>query len=81
VRGAILVPYAALRWQPKVEWVVRDARAKVQQAAEASIGQRGSRNLRANRCVWVLEDGLARPIHAQTRLSDGTATEIVGGDL
>jgi HlyD family secretion protein len=77
-KDALLVPNAALRWQPPKEKIapdVRDAyahhRGKKRSATDAEGQDHGF--------VWVpAEDGHVRFIEVQTGLSDGANTEILG---
>jgi HlyD family secretion protein len=83
--NALMVPNAALRWQPGRDQIahdVRDAyhkmRGKKHAPGEADAQDRG--------IVWVKgEDGMARFIEVKTGLSDSVNTEIVqvlsGGEL
>ena len=70
--GVVLVPNAALRWQPRPEQVVPEAReALARRASEAP--DRG--------WVWVAEKRFVRPVAVQVGLSDGLTTEITSGDV
>jgi HlyD family secretion protein len=78
-KGALLVPNAALRFQPRPDQI-----AKTESAGDpASAG--GSETLADETWgnVWVRQDDadLVYPIKVQFGLTDGTFTEIVGGDL
>ena len=77
---ALLVPNAALRWQPSrrqihpdaqqtYDKLLRDKRTDV----SASGQERG--------IVWVADDGYVRPILVQIGLSDGVNTEVLAGEL
>lgn len=70
--GVVLVPNAALRWQPRPEQVVPTAR-DVLEPAGAVAPDRGR--------VWVAERALVRPVDVQIGPSDGLATEVTSGDL
>ena len=75
--GALMVPNAALRWQPARNQIapeVRDAyyksRGKKQTAAEADAQERGF--------VWVKgDDGLVRFAEVKIGLSDSVSTEVL----
>jgi HlyD family secretion protein len=69
---AVVVPNAALRWQPRPAQVVPEARAVLAQDG-AEPADRGR--------VWVPERRLVRPVTVQIGLSDGLVTEVTGGDL
>lgn len=63
--------------------------AKVEEATEDSKTERRRRRggggpnseLANNRTVWVLVDGQPKPVQVQIGISDGSMTEIVGGEL
>jgi HlyD family secretion protein len=67
--NVLVVPNAALRWQPRPEQIVPAARDAVARGAE----ERG--------VVWVAEKRLVRPVVVQAGLSDDLITEIAGGEL
>ncbi|HXJ34054.1 MAG TPA: efflux RND transporter periplasmic adaptor subunit [Candidatus Eisenbacteria bacterium] len=70
--GVMLVPNAALRWQPDPEQVAPDARGTlVPGGSEPS--PRGS--------VWVTEGRFVRPVAVQVGPSDGVTTEIASTDV
>lgn len=78
----LLVPNAALRWQPSKRQIHPDARAefakmksKKKANSEAEAQERGY--------VWVVDGDYVRPIQVVIGLSDGVHTEILpgGGDL
>jgi HlyD family secretion protein len=76
---ALLVPNAALRWQPTKKQLTKEALksyAKVQRdkrGGEADGQERG--------IVWVTDDGVLRPILVKIGASDGVNTDILAGDL
>jgi len=70
--GVILVPNAALRWQPRPEQVVPEAREALARRASGTP-DRG--------WVWVAEKRFVRPVAVQVGLSDGLTTEITSGDV
>ncbi|MFZ6181001.1 efflux RND transporter periplasmic adaptor subunit [Nannocystis pusilla] len=60
--------------------------AKAEAPADESKGERRRRRgqsseLNNNRTVWVLVDGQPKPVQVQIGISDGSMTEIVGGEL
>jgi HlyD family secretion protein len=65
--GALRVPNAALRFRPP-----QGSRAFA--AAAPAPGQGG-------RTVWVLRGGAPAPVRVTAGMTDGSATEITGGDL
>jgi HlyD family secretion protein len=91
-RNVLLVPNAALRWSPE-----RDAAQSGQQGGITSVlvprgGRRGGRGGRAQRevsigrgsrqTVYVLgADGNPTPVRVVVGESNGSVTEITGGDL
>jgi HlyD family secretion protein len=70
--GVVLVPNAALRWQPRPEQVVPEGR---------DVLERGSPAAPDRGWVWVAEKGLVRPVAVDVGLSDGLTTEVARGDL
>jgi HlyD family secretion protein len=91
-RNVILVPNAALRWSPE-----RDAAANKQSGGAASVlvpqrprrggrGAGGGREVSIGRgsrqTVYVLgADGQPQPVQITVGESNGSVTEVVGGDL
>ena len=67
---ALLVPSAALNWQPSKTQIAPDADAKDDDEPGSNRGT-----------VWVQDGEFVRPIAVQTGLSDNTNTEIVAGEL
>jgi HlyD family secretion protein len=60
--------------------------AKAEAPADESKGERRRRRgqsseLNNNRTLWVLVDGQPKPVQVQIGISDGSMTEIVGGEL
>jgi HlyD family secretion protein len=86
--NALLVPNAALRWQPTPEQVAPDARAAYvkslnrQAGAPAENPTKGAgKDARDHGRVWVQDGSYVRPVKVRIGLSDGVNTEITGGDL
>ncbi len=85
--NALRVPNAALRWQPAPQQVTPDARADFVKTLRAAKGTTEGKppekakdgNDRGR--VWVEDGEFVRPVKVRTGLSDGTMTEITGGDL
>ena len=66
---ALVVPNGALRWQPQRDQVAPDAR-------------RGPADTRGHTAVvWVQDEAFVRPVRVELGLTDGSVTEITGGDL
>ncbi len=89
-KDVLTVSNEALRWKPDVKQVAPDVRAnyaKSLQRHEAVAEGSGQQNATlpgssAGRgTVWVQEGQFVRPVKVKLGLSDGTRTEIVGGDL
>jgi len=63
-----------------------DAKAEGEAPAEEGKGERRRRRgqsseLANNRTLWVLVDGQPKPLQVQIGITDGSMTEIVGGEL
>lgn len=71
---ALLVPNAALRLRPPPQW------ADLLKAETATPQKRGSGPLSA-RTLWILRDAQPAPVQVDVGVSDGTKTEVTGGDL
>jgi HlyD family secretion protein len=69
--AVVLVPNAALRWQPRPEQIGPEGRDEARGGAPAA--DRG--------LVWVAAKRVVRPVPVQVGLSDGLTTEITSGDL
>ncbi len=71
IKGALVVPNTALRWRPQPQQVVE----KYRPALPLLINPKRP-------VVWVVDrSGLVRPLVVKTGLTNGTVTEVVGGDL
>jgi HlyD family secretion protein len=68
----LFVPNAALRWRPA-------AKTDLAETAPAPGGE--GANGRSRPRVWIQESQSVRPVDVQIGLSDGTVTEITGGEL
>ncbi|HEV2950222.1 MAG TPA: efflux RND transporter periplasmic adaptor subunit [Gemmataceae bacterium] len=85
--NALLVPNAALRWQPAPQQVAPDARADFVKTLRAAKGTpegkppEKAKDGHDRGRVWVEDGEFVRPVKVRTGLSDGTMTEITGGDL
>ena len=71
-RDVLLVPNAALRWQPTTEQIAADA---MQEAAAKTDRGEGTG------VVWALSGNLVRPIPVRVGITDGTMTEVQGEGL
>lgn len=74
--GVLKVPNAALRFRPA------DERAPAA-GKKGAGGKKAAQRAPAGQVVWVLDAGSKKPraISVETGLSDGTYTEVSGGDL
>jgi len=76
-QSVLLVPNAALRWQPLPQQIAPDIRQEFLQAgpspSKAKSRDRGQ--------VWIQDRGFVRPTEVRLGLSDGLHTEILGGEL
>ena len=70
----LLVPNAALRWRPRSEQIVPEAREKTSDLQKRTPNERRGR-------VWVRDGNFARPIDVRLGPSDGSKTEISGSDV
>jgi len=78
--NALLVPNAALRWQPANRQIHPDARADYAKVKN----KKRAENEPERGFVWVAEGGYVRPIQVQLGPSDKVNTEVVdvvGGEL
>ena len=89
-QNVLLVPNAALRWTPQEDQIVKEFRVKTKKAKQPqgpeatsqgkpvaqSKESQGGRGV-----VWVPQGSQVRPVQISLGLSDGTFTEVQGGDL
>lgn len=88
-KGVLLVPNAALRWQPRSQHVVPEAREAYAQALrKRATGASPSPRAPASGSkegipgtVWVAEGDFVRPVDVRIGMTDGVLTEIVSGPL
>ena len=84
--NVLLVPNAALRWQPQPQWIVPDVRERTFSDRQKPAGRdvppgETTPQRQKERCrVWIRDGKFVRPIVVQVGLSNGMMTEIVGGD-
>jgi HlyD family secretion protein len=90
LKNVLLVPNAALRWKPTVNQVVADQRddyareLRKKQAAKPTADQPAvklDKERHDQGTVWMQDGDLVRQIKVTVGLSDGSMTQIVGGDL
>jgi HlyD family secretion protein len=78
-RDVLLVPNAALRWQPRVQNVIPEARESYAMALRRRTrgdGQDGGSSEELRSLVWLAQGELVRPVEVKLGLSDGVLTEI-----
>jgi len=75
----LLAPNQAFRWRPTLEQITPSARKRF----KVSQDGRGTKKVEVDSpVVWVeAADGLVSPVNVSVGVSDGMATEIVGGEL
>jgi HlyD family secretion protein len=87
-KGVLLVPNAALRWQPQVQDVVPEAREEIALALRTRTRSQGestttpepARDERMG-LLWIRRGDLVKPIKARIGLSDGLVTEVSADGL
>jgi HlyD family secretion protein len=72
-QDVLLVPNAALRWIPRPEQVVPEARA--------DLAAGGDDKRDAHGIVWVVSGDFVRPLRVRLGITDGTRTEISSAEL
>ncbi|MCC7419879.1 MAG: efflux RND transporter periplasmic adaptor subunit [Planctomycetaceae bacterium] len=85
----LLVPNAALRWQPRAEIVHPDVPRGAPESAGGGTGSssgrsgkgRGGNAPRNQAMVWVEDNGFVRPIPVTVGATDGAKTEVSGDSL
>jgi HlyD family secretion protein len=74
--GVLLAPNAALRWRPRPDLIVPEARAALDEPRDPSAGTRnGSRPA----LLWVRQGEMVRPVRVTVGLTDGLRTELDAG--
>ena len=79
-----LVPNAALRWKPRPEVVVPEARSADLSAARdarRSPGDKPRKNRDERGKLWVAEGAFVRSIDVRFGMTDGIQTEVEGDEL
>jgi HlyD family secretion protein len=87
-QNVLNVPNTALRWWPQLEWVAPDIRDQVEQLTHQRLsGRRGESGAKAAEAaakkgrVWIPDGQSVRPLEVQTGITDGTVTELKGGEV
>jgi HlyD family secretion protein len=87
-KNVLMVPNAALRWQPEIQNVVpeeRDSLAQVLRSGRLAKERAGMPNLTSENetagVLWVRQGDFVRPVRVKFSLSDGVFTEISGNGL
>ena len=75
VKDALVVPNAALRWRPKTELIVPDARTAYAKA------KRSADKYSDDGVVWVADGRFVRPLAVKIGVTDGVSTAVSGADL
>ncbi|HLN05846.1 MAG TPA: efflux RND transporter periplasmic adaptor subunit [Acidimicrobiales bacterium] len=87
-KGVLVVPNAALRWQPHVQHIVHEARddyallvrRRAQAQGESARTATSSQDEPVG-LLWIRQGNLVRPIKIRIGLSDGFVTEVSGDGL
>jgi HlyD family secretion protein len=81
----LLVPNAALRWSPRPEQILPDARKKQHATEGFKREKRGDSgtfgSTQSHGAVWVKQGNYVRPIRVRTGLTDGAFTEANAKDV
>ena len=87
-QNVLNVPNTALRWWPQLEWVAPDVRDQVEQLTRQRLSRRrGESGTKAAEAVakkgrvWIPDGEFVRPLEVQTGITDGTVTELTGGEV
>jgi HlyD family secretion protein len=84
-KSVLLVPKAALRWQPKVEHVIPSEREEYARTLKARVREpgntAGATGPAATTWIWVVSGEFVRPVPVKVGLSDGVSTEVSGEGL
>jgi HlyD family secretion protein len=80
--NVLLVPNAALRWQPKPEQIAPQFRAQYRAAASDNTGSSAGHG-EADRqgTIWSPVGSFVRPIQVAIGMTDNSLTEITGGGI
>lgn len=79
-KGALIVPNAALRWQPRPEHVTPEAREVylTQRTQKAHETSQAASEPHTEGYVWVRQGDFVRPVAVKVGLNDGAQTEVLG---
>jgi HlyD family secretion protein len=87
-KGVLLVPNAALRWQPRAQDVLPQARETLETVPPRRAppqGETGRPDSHADDhsggVLWIREGDFVRPIRVWVGLTDGAVTEVAGSGL
>ena len=78
-KGVLLVPNAALRWQPHLQNIVAEAKGGLELTSRRQTAASSSNEPMG--LLWIRQGDLVRPIKIRIGLSDGLVTEISGDGL
>jgi len=79
VRDAVLVPSAALRFQPEAQSQAQGSGSLVERLLPRMPRTAATKSSRGAHQVWILRDGLPQAVDVVVGASDGQQTEIVSG--
>ncbi|WP_257388526.1 efflux RND transporter periplasmic adaptor subunit [Tahibacter caeni] len=79
VRGAVLVPSAALRFQPEEQSQAQGSGSLVERLLPRMPRATTAKSPRGAHQVWILRDGAPQAVDVVVGASDGQLTEIVSG--
>ncbi|MBV8075736.1 MAG: hypothetical protein JO284_05050, partial [Planctomycetaceae bacterium] len=85
-KDVLLVPNAALRWQPLVQHVAPEARSAYATALRQkardpkAAGEKSGASPRIQGTLWVKQGDFVRPVVVDVGLTDGVTTEIMGAE-
>ncbi|MDR3635533.1 MAG: efflux RND transporter periplasmic adaptor subunit [Isosphaeraceae bacterium] len=79
-KATLIVPNAALRWQPRPEHVAPDAREAflTQRQQKAHETSQAAAEPHTEGFLWVRQGDYVRPVAVSVGLSDGAQTEVLG---
>jgi HlyD family secretion protein len=85
-KNVLMVPNAALRWEPKPDQIIKEAGEQPRKAkkAELAVAEKPAAKEKGKQprgVVWVPEGSLVRPVRVRLGLSDGAQTEVQNPDL
>src|SRR5207249_2841765 len=85
-QNVLVVPNAALRWQPQVNQIAPQFRPPAEATSTATRRNPPPASppdaaVQRHGTVWVEQGALVRPISVHVALTDGTLTEVEGPDV